>query len=118
MTEIKIELSGFDNTIKSLGKKEIPSPNKVRNYIPDEYTELYITDLNKVKEIINSGKTPPAFEKAGSREKVYYRSEGLKAGIVTCGGICPGLNDVIRSIVMSLYYQYNGRGHYRIKIRI
>ncbi len=107
MSDIRVNLSEFDNTIKSIGERKIISPNKVRNYVSDGYSELYITDLKKVKEILDSGKLPPTFEKAGSREKIYYKPEGLKAGIVTCGGLCPGLNDVIRAIVMSLYYQYN-----------
>jgi 6-phosphofructokinase 1 len=47
-----------------------------------------------------------ALEKAGPREKIYYDPSKLKCGIVTCGGLCPGLNDVIRAVVLSLYHNY------------
>lgn len=36
--------------------------------------------------------------RAGPREKIYFRPEDVKAAIVTCGGLCPGLNDVIRHV--------------------
>ena len=40
------------------------------------------------------------------REKIFFEPSQLACGIVTCGGLCPGLNDVIRSIVLSLYHLY------------
>nr|XP_028950304.1 ATP-dependent 6-phosphofructokinase 5, chloroplastic-like [Malus domestica] len=40
--------------------------------------------------------------RAGPREKIYFKPEAVKAAIVTCGGLCPGLNDVIRQIVITL----------------
>jgi 6-phosphofructokinase 1 len=49
---------------------------------------------------------PPSFELAGPREYIYFDPVKTKAAIVTCGGLCPGINDVIRSIVMTLHYGY------------
>ena len=43
---------------------------------------------------------------AGPRKNIYFDPSKLKAGIVTCGGLCPGLNDVIRAIVLGLYHHY------------
>ncbi|KAL4313604.1 hypothetical protein AHAS_Ahas15G0001700 [Arachis hypogaea] len=40
--------------------------------------------------------------RAGPREKIYFKPEEVKAAIVTCGGLCPGLNDVIRQLVITL----------------
>ncbi len=48
----------------------------------------------------------PTIEKAGPREKIYFRPAYTKAALVTCGGLSPGLNHVIRSIFMQLYYRY------------
>lgn len=48
-------------------------------------------------------------EKAGPREKIYFMPEHVHAGIVTCGGLCPGINDVIRSIVRCMWYHYRVR---------
>ncbi|CAK9231865.1 unnamed protein product [Sphagnum troendelagicum] len=49
------------------------------------------------------------FRRAGPREKIYFRPEEVKACIVTCGGLCPGINTVIREIVCSLWFQYGVR---------
>jgi 6-phosphofructokinase 1 len=45
-------------------------------------------------------------EKAGPRENIYFDPQNTKVGIVTCGGLCPGLNDVIRAVVRTLWFQY------------
>mmetsp|Transcript_15521 Transcript_15521/g.15092 ORF Transcript_15521/g.15092 Transcript_15521/m.15092 type:complete len:239 (+) Transcript_15521:335-1051(+) len=44
--------------------------------------------------------------KGGPRELVFYNPKNVKAAIVTCGGLCPGLNTVIREIVMALHFNY------------
>ncbi|KAK9923501.1 hypothetical protein M0R45_031917 [Rubus argutus] len=46
------------------------------------------------------------FRRAGPRQKVYFEPDDVHACIVTCGGLCPGLNTVIREIVCGLYYMY------------
>lgn len=48
-------------------------------------------------------------EVAGPRQKIYFSPSHVHAGIVTCGGLCPGLNDVIRAIVRSLWHLYGVR---------
>jgi 6-phosphofructokinase 1 len=52
------------------------------------------------------GEKPVSFEIAGPREPIFFDPSRVTAGIVTCGGLCPGLNDVIRGIVMELHYRY------------
>lgn len=46
------------------------------------------------------------FRRAGPRQRVYFESDEVHACIVTCGGLCPGLNTVIREIVCGLYHMY------------
>ncbi|KAK8980216.1 hypothetical protein V6N11_061430 [Hibiscus sabdariffa] len=46
------------------------------------------------------------FRRAGPRQRVYFESDEVHACIVTCGGLCPGLNTVIREIVCGLHYMY------------
>lgn len=46
------------------------------------------------------------FEAAGPRKKLYFDSSRAKCAIVTCGGLCPGINDVIRAIVMEAHHAY------------
>ncbi|MFN3407219.1 MAG: ATP-dependent 6-phosphofructokinase, partial [Caldimicrobium sp.] len=59
-----------------------------------------------LEESLAEGKKIPTLELAGPRPYIYFDPSKVKAGIVTCGGLCPGINDVIRSIVMTLYYSY------------
>jgi 6-phosphofructokinase 1 len=49
------------------------------------------------------------FELAGARKYIYFQPEETKSAIVTCGGLSPGLNDVIRSIVMESWYRYGAK---------
>ncbi len=49
----------------------------------------------------------PSFEAAGPRRRIYFDPARVTAGIVTCGGLCPGLNDVIRGLVQELTVQYD-----------
>jgi 6-phosphofructokinase 1 len=75
-------------------------------FVGEDDHVLYHTDPNKIEPFFKEGKRPPAFELAGPRKKIYFDPSKLKCGIVTCGGLCPGLNDVIRAIVMGLHYHY------------
>lgn len=54
----------------------------------------------------NSSPRGTHFRRAGPRQKVYFKSDEVRACIVTCGGLCPGLNTVIREIVCGLYHMY------------
>jgi 6-phosphofructokinase 1 len=100
-----MENNGLDFSISRLGECTIPSPMTSAQFVKDEERVLYYTNLREAE----GAETPPSFEMAGPREKVYFDGSKLKCGIVTCGGICPGLNDVIRAIVLSLFYHYGVR---------
>ena len=96
----------LDLRVASVGKCTIPSPMKDFHFVKDEQRVLYHDDLVEIRAFLDAGKEPPAFEVAGPREKIYFDPSNLKCGIVTCGGLCPGLNDVIRAIVLSLHHHY------------
>ncbi len=96
----------LDFSISQLGKCRIPSPMPSMHFVDDNDHVLYDNNLQKIQEYFNAGKPPPLFEKAGPRERIYFDPSKLKCGVVTCGGLCPGLNDVIRAIVMSLFHHY------------
>jgi len=55
---------------------------------------------------ISQGQAPDSFEEAGARRQIYFDPSKIRAAILTAGGLCPGLNDVIRSLVMTLHYRY------------
>ena len=96
----------LDFTIQRLGECRIPSPMQAGHFVGDDEHVLYHDRAEEVKKCIQSGTEPPRFEMAGPREKIYFDPSKLKCGIVTCGGLCPGLNDVIRAIVLGLFYHY------------
>src|SRR5450432_4621474 len=48
----------------------------------------------------------PSFELAGQRNKIFFDPAKLRCGIVTCGGLCPGINNVIRGLVLELTHAY------------
>ncbi|MCL4119033.1 UNVERIFIED_CONTAM: hypothetical protein GTU68_064194 [Idotea baltica] len=101
-------------TISSLGEATIKSPlglstkhgDNIFNFIPDQERVLYDLSLNGFNKHVEENSTPVCFEKSGPREKIYFDPKNTKAAIVTCGGLCPGINNVIRSIVMASHYFY------------
>ena len=60
----------------------------------------------------------PGFEPSGPRRKIYFDPSKTRVGIVTCGGLCPGLNDVIRALVLELTYHYGVREGLRLPQRL
>lgn len=100
------EYSKFDFAIDKLGKATIPSPVSSATFINDDMKTLFITDTRVIQAFCKKQKQAPGFELAGPREHIYFDPQKIRCGIVTCGGLCPGLNDVIRAIVMELYYVY------------
>ncbi|MDA8104973.1 MAG: ATP-dependent 6-phosphofructokinase [Nitrospiraceae bacterium] len=101
-----------DLTIKRLGDCMFPSPMSCVRFAKEGEHVLLHSDLNEIKKYLDAGIEPPCFEMAGPREKIFFDPATLKCGIVTCGGLCPGLNDVIRSIVLSLHHHYGVRTIY------
>jgi 6-phosphofructokinase 1 len=66
-----------------------------------------VSDDIRIPERIEIGAEPGLqFELAGPREKLFFQAQKTRAGIVTCGGLCPGLNNVIRSLFLELRYGY------------
>ncbi len=92
--------------VSRLGEGTIASPLKGISFVKDGERVLFHSDLSEVKEYVEGGKPVPSFEKAGPRKKIYFDPLKLRCGIVTCGGLCPGLNSVIRAIVLNLHYSY------------
>ena len=101
-----------DFMIQRLGDCTVPSPMSGVRFTSDEEHILLHSDLGVIRRYLDAGNEPPKFEAAGPREKIFFDPSKLACGIVTCGGLCPGLNDVIRSIVLSLYHHYGVRTIY------
>jgi 6-phosphofructokinase 1 len=96
----------FDFTVMNIGECKIPSPMSDVRFVNDDDRIIYHSDIREIRRYIALGKEPPHFEEAGPRKKIFFDPACLACGIVTCGGLCPGLNNVIRSIVLSLHHHY------------
>ncbi len=115
-------LDTTDTTIETIGEARISSP--LMSAAKGGYTNRFISDQDRIliqvqKEKIDQyhkeGKELPSFDQAGPREKIYFDPSKLKCAIVTCGGLCPGLNDIIRSVVLELYHCYGVKHIYGIR---
>ena len=108
----KGELTVHDVRIKDLGRCTHPSPvadllGQHAMHFVGEADKVLIDDrlssLGTNRRLIAE---MPAFELAGPRNRIFYKPETVRAGIVTCGGLCPGLNNVLRGIVCELQNGY------------
>ncbi|MDY0371829.1 MAG: ATP-dependent 6-phosphofructokinase [Sphaerochaetaceae bacterium] len=107
----------YDFTISNLGKPKILSPIKMST-VNDDGLADYVSETKRVLYGIDTclneaGEQVPLYhdtvEVAGPRETIYFNPPHVHAAIVTCGGICPGLNNVIRAIVRCFWYRYGVR---------
>jgi 6-phosphofructokinase 1 len=83
-----------------------------RHFVDDDERILVHSHSRDLRDSQDSGKELPMFEKAGPRRKIFFEPAGLNCGVVTCGGLCPGLNDVVRTITLSLFWQYGVKNVY------
>ena len=107
MTELPKDIN-FN--VETLGKTTIRSPLSGPTSLSVTETH-FIREYNRVRYNPNTKGTSEtkdlSFERAGPRAKIYFKPKTTRAAIVTCGGLCPGLNDVIRALVMELYQWYD-----------
>ncbi|MFC1856742.1 ATP-dependent 6-phosphofructokinase [Thermodesulfobacteriota bacterium] len=111
-----------ETEIPALGEAKIPSPvqkwkkdSLSRKFIPDTSRVLIDVDVENINERVKQGQALPSFELAGPRSKIYFDPSKLRCALVTCGGLCPGLNGIIRSIVLELFYGYGASNIYGIR---
>ncbi|MFW5737758.1 MAG: ATP-dependent 6-phosphofructokinase, partial [Spirochaetota bacterium] len=106
----------YDFTVPVLGEPKIESPvtysrvqgDLIANYVRDDEHVLYDIEADAAKDC-KSYTAKQILQKAGPRERIFFSPSHVHAGIVTCGGLCPGLNDVIRAITRCLWYRYGVR---------
>ena len=107
---------GIDLTVPTLGQATVRSPLKLSTIVGDRIYNFIGDDECVLIEALakRSCGQPPAepsaaFERAGPRELLFFEPEALKVGIVTCGGLCPGMNNAIRAATLELL------NHYRVR---
>ncbi|MGC9044028.1 MAG: ATP-dependent 6-phosphofructokinase [Myxococcota bacterium] len=100
--------------IESLGECTINNPIKRKEFVSDDEKVVFPSQLKNILKLINT-ENFPAFQKAGPRAKIFHDPSWTKAAIVTCGGLCPGLNDVIKGLVRVLECDYGVKAIYGIR---
>ena len=99
-----------DFAITNLGSGRFDSPLN-RSTVPGDGVGDYVRDdarvLHDVEFLAGEEVDPQlSLERAGARETIFFDPAQSKAAIVTCGGLCPGLNNIIRSIFFKLHSNY------------
>ncbi|MBW1991288.1 MAG: ATP-dependent 6-phosphofructokinase [Deltaproteobacteria bacterium] len=110
----------FDTRIPSLGEAKVDSPicrtvfftrdgRRVEKSFVSDQDRVLVYDSLAYLQQLKPEEEPLSFEMAGPREKIYFDPSKVHCAIVTCGGLCPGINDVIRAIVLELHHLYKVR---------
>jgi len=106
----------MDFTVPRLGAATVRSPlklstidgDRIYNFVGEDERVL-AEALRRSGRAVEAGGPLPAFERAGPRELLFFDPADVKAGIVTCGGLCPGMNNAIRAATLELLHHYRVR---------
>ncbi len=108
--------------VSALGEPKIPSPVHKRaqgvngiSFVSDTDRILIDVNVNPATRSSEEALEPPSYELAGPRRNIFFDPSKHKCALVTCGGLCPGLNDIIRSIVLELHYGYGVRNIFGVR---
>ena len=92
--------------VQSLGACAFRSPLKTPFFVSEDAGVLVDATAAACRACKGA---PSVMEMAGPRQNIFFDPQSCHAAVVTCGGLCPGLNDVIRATTMVLWYRYGVR---------
>ncbi len=104
-----------DFTIETIGPPTYDSPLLTYfadihaaepRFIDDSEKIAFDPTLKSLQECSETKEIPPGMELAGPRRKIFFNPPQTRVAIVTAGGLCPGLNNVVRALAMELFYLY------------
>ena len=126
--QLSPSLLNVDNLAERFGKASRPSPlvgsYAAKNFVGDPPRRVLVDiDTTSLAETAQRSGHPeglvalgdlPSFEMAGAPDKIFFDPVTTKAAICTCGGLAPGLNNVVQSIVSFLYDRYHAHHIYGV----
>ena len=96
----------YPREVPRLGECKIPSPVRRHEFVDEGERILLTENCTLLKELAAKLGCEPSFERAGPHAKIYHDPSWSRAGILTAGGLCPGLNNVIKGLVEILSFDY------------
>lgn len=96
----------FSLNVDTLGECKIESPIRNREFIDEDERILITENARNLKRVAEQIGEMPSFERAGPRQKIFHDPAWSRVGILTAGGLCPGLNHVIKGLVEILMFDY------------
>ena len=98
--------TAFDFNVSQLGDRPFKTPLQKRNFVKSDQRVAFSSQVKNIEEQLAGSTELLSFEKAGPREKLFFNPRKTRAAIVSCGGLCPGINNVIHSLVGVLLKEY------------
>ena len=105
----------FDFKVQQLGEPCHPNPSNQEEFVSEGERIAFSSQVKNLQNQFKNCKELPSFEKAGARKTLFHNPKKTKAAIITCGGLCPGLNNVIKGLVNVLEKGYKVREIYGIR---
>ena len=98
--------NAFDFDVQQLGDPTHINPSSHEVFINDAERIIFSSQIENLNHQLKTCEKLPAFEKGGARQKIFHDPKSTRAAIITCGGLCPGLNNVIKGLVNELEKDY------------
>ncbi len=92
----------MNHSVTRLLPATFPSPIRRETFLTEADKVLADPEFSPSRPIVTSA----AFEKAGPRRELRFNPTKARAAIVTCGGLCPGINNAVRALVLQLHHGY------------
>lgn len=99
----------FDLSVSTVGQATLENPLRGQRFVEDHQRVVLSADADRLSTLCSLGRTIPSLEQAGPRAKIFHDPAWTRAAIVTCGGLAPGLNAVIKGLVQVLWFDYGVR---------
>ncbi len=121
-----MEYDFIDTRIPALGDPRVESPIRqytmvnchgqvIKKSFVHDNDQVLVYDSRDYLAGLPPDEEPLYFEQAGPRALIYFDPSKVRCAIATCGGLCPGTNDVIRAIVLELHHLYKVRHIYGVR---
>ena len=115
LDKIASDRKKYNCNVRTLGECKIVSPVRHHDFICDGQRVLLTGDMGVLEAWEAKLGHKPSFERAGAHERIFHDPSWTRVGIVTAGGLCPGLNNVIKGLVEILSADYGIRNIFGIR---